>query len=104
MTVKFREKKSEKFSTFLGGRGGGNNKKCGNYRNDVRITLSSPLLKCKKLIFMLNILYLKIKIKKIVSESEINKIKYTFNKPKGLKVAKENQRSIGLMVDKLDGR
>ena len=26
------------------------------------------------------------------------------NKPKGLKVAKEDQRSIGLMVDRLDGR
>ena len=26
------------------------------------------------------------------------------NKPKGLKVAKEDQRSIGLMVDGLDGR
>ena len=25
------------------------------------------------------------------------------NKPKGLKVAKENQRSIGSMVDKIDG-
>ena len=27
-----------------------------------------------------------------------------FNKPKGLKVAKEELRSIGLMVDRLDGR
>ena len=26
------------------------------------------------------------------------------NKPKGLKVAKEDQRSIGLMVDRLDGQ
>ena len=26
------------------------------------------------------------------------------NKPKGLKVAKEDQRSNGLMVDRLDGR
>ena len=55
------------------------------------------------MIFILHILYLKIKIKKIVSESEIDKIKYIFNKPEGLKVAKEDQRSIGLMVDKLDG-
>ena len=53
---------------------------------------------------MLNILYLKIKIKKIVSESEINKIKYIFNKPKGLKVAKEDQRSIGSMIDRLEGQ
>ena len=27
-----------------------------------------------------------------------------FNKPKGLKVAKEDQRSIGSMVDRLDGQ
>ena len=26
------------------------------------------------------------------------------NKPKGLKVAKEDQRSMGLMVDRLDGQ
>ena len=26
------------------------------------------------------------------------------NKPKGLKVAKEDQQSIGLMVDRLDGQ
>ena len=29
---------------------------------------------------------------------------YQKNKPKGLKVTKEDQRSIGSMVDRLDGR
>ena len=30
-------------------------------------------------------------------------IRSNFNKPKGLKVAKEDQRSIGSMVNRLDG-
>ena len=39
-----------------------------------------------------------------MSTVHISSLKIFYNKPKGLKVAKEDQRLIGLMVNGLDGR
>ena len=39
-----------------------------------------------------------------LSDTVIIEIYIIINKPKGLKIAKEDQRLIGLMVERLDGR